>query len=239
MDAEVRAWRVRERARLKEERMHLPSADRSLLTDAIARNLDVVFERLRGTLGLYWPIQGEFDLRQWAERLRIRRRHTLALPVVVREQAPLEYWQWQPGDPMTRGFWDIMVPKQGHPIIPDIVIAPLVGFCGFYRLGHGGGYFDRTLAAMRPKPLAIGVGTEASRAENFVPQPHDIPMDVIVTEAAVYRAQNSGASVVRSYFRRYSLLSTTHAGLEGRLTTTHVDAEIGWASDSKIRSSLS
>jgi 5,10-methenyltetrahydrofolate synthetase len=89
---------------------------------------------------------------------------------------------------MARGFWGIMVPKQGQPVIPDVVIAPVVGFCGFYRLGHGGGYFDRTLAAMRPKPLAIGVGTEASRIEGFVPQPHDIPMDVIVTEAAVYRA---------------------------------------------------
>jgi 5,10-methenyltetrahydrofolate synthetase len=188
MDAETRAWRVRERVRLKDERMHLPSADRSLLTDAIARNLDVVFKRLRGTLGLYWPIQGEFDLRQWAERLCVRRRHTLALPVVVRKQAPLEYWKWQPGDPMARGFWGIMVPKQGQPVIPDVVIAPLVGFCGFYRLGHGGGYFDRTLASMRPKPLAIGVGTEASRVEGFVPQPHDIPMDVIVTEAAAYRA---------------------------------------------------
>jgi 5-formyltetrahydrofolate cyclo-ligase len=95
----------------------------------------------------------------------------------------LEMATWRSDGPRLLGH----VPKQGQPVIPDVVIAPLVGFCGFYRLGHGGG-FDPTLAAMRPKPLAIGVGTEASRVEGFVPQPHDIPMDVIVTEAAVYRA---------------------------------------------------
>ena len=169
--------------------MRLPSAERLLLTDAIARNLDVALDRhRRGTLGCYWPIQGEFDLRQWAERLRIRKHLTIALPVVIREHSPLEYWQWQHGDPMKRGFWGIMVPKRNSSVIPDVIIAPLVGFNGFFRLGHGGGYFDRTLAAMRPKPFAIGVGIEASRVEGYVPQPHDMPMDVIVTEAAVYRA---------------------------------------------------
>jgi len=188
MDSEVRAWRVRERARLKEERRRLSSVDRQLLTEAIARNLDAGFGRLvQRTLGLYWPIQGEFDLRPWAERLRLRNRCTLSFPVVVRAGAPLEYWHWQPGDRMARGFWGIMVPERCQPVVPDVVIAPLVGFSGLYRLGHGGGYFDRTLAAMQSKPLAIGVGIEASRVDGYLPQPHDIPMDAIVTEGAVYR----------------------------------------------------
>ena len=61
---------------------------------------------------------------------------------------------------------------------------PLVGFdAQGYRLGYGGGYFDRTLAALARKPLTIGVGFEFARLPTIRPQPHDIPMDFIVTEA--------------------------------------------------------
>ena len=121
-------------------------------------------------------------------RLSARKKCALALPVVVRDQAPLEYWRWRPGDRLARGFWGIMVPEQREAVTPDVVIAPLVGFSGLYRLGHGGGYFDRTLAVMQPKPLAVGIGTESGRLTGYVPQAHDIPMDAIVTEAAIHRA---------------------------------------------------
>jgi 5-formyltetrahydrofolate cyclo-ligase len=193
MDPEVRAWRVKERARLKEARHDLPSGERQLLTDAIARNLDRLLDRQTcRVLGLYWPIKGEFDLREWATRLGKRKRCELALPVVVRERSPLEYWRWLPQDPMVRGFWGIMVPERRDPVTPDVVIAPLVGFSGLYRLGHGGGYFDRTLAVLRPKPLAIGIGTESGRLTDYIPQAHDIPMDAIVTEAAIYQRPIDG-----------------------------------------------
>jgi 5-formyltetrahydrofolate cyclo-ligase len=67
-----------------------------------------------------------------------------------------------------------------------MVLAPLVGFDGTsYRLGYGGGYFDRTLAALTPRPFAIGVGFEIQRLETVYPQPFDIPMDLIVTEAGL------------------------------------------------------
>ena len=191
MDAEVRAWRVKERARLKQERTALASVDRGFLTEAMARNLDTALERRPcRTLGFYWPIKGEFDLRSWAQRFSARKRCELALPVVVAEQAPVEYWRWRPGEPMVRGFWGIMVPEKQEKLVPDIVIAPLVGFADLYRLGHGGGYFDRTLAAIQPKPLAVGVGIEAGRVTGFTPQVHDIPMDLIVTQSAVYRAED-------------------------------------------------
>jgi 5-formyltetrahydrofolate cyclo-ligase len=188
MDPQVRAWRVRERARLNKERHDLSSIDRSFLTEAIARKLDVVFERQPcRILGLYWPIKGEFDLRQWAERISARKGWTLALPIIEQEQAPLQYSAWRPGDPMVRGFWNIMVPQRRVAVIPDVVLAPVVGFSGLYRLGHGGGYFDRTLAAMQPKPFAIGIGSEACRIEGYIAQAHDVAMDMIVTEAAVHR----------------------------------------------------
>ena len=82
-------------------------------------------------------------------------------------------------------WWNIPVPKQRRPVEPDTVIAPLVGFHDHYRLGYGGGYFDRTLAKLRP--FAIGIGFEFSRVDGFVPQPHDIAMNVIVTESAIYQ----------------------------------------------------
>ena len=72
--------------------------------------------------------------------------------------------------------------------MPEAVLAPLVGFdrqC--YRLGYGGGYFDRTLAAMTPRALAIGVGFELSLIETIYPQAFDVPMDLIVTEVALRR----------------------------------------------------
>jgi 5-formyltetrahydrofolate cyclo-ligase len=80
--------------------------------------------------------------------------------------------------------WNIPVPKKRDAVIPDAVLAPLVGFdrqC--YRLGYGGGYFDRTLASLSPRPLAIGVGFELSQIETIYPQSFDVPMDVVVTEA--------------------------------------------------------
>jgi 5,10-methenyltetrahydrofolate synthetase len=73
-------------------------------------------------------------------------------------------------------------------VTPQAVLAPLVGFdreC--YRLGYGGGYFDRTLAALLPRPLAIGVGFELSLIETIYPQDFDVPMDLIVTEACLRR----------------------------------------------------
>jgi 5,10-methenyltetrahydrofolate synthetase len=77
--------------------------------------------------------------------------------VIVQKSAPLEFWVWKPGMPMDRGVWDIPVPATREAVEPDVLIAPLVGFdtAGF-RLGYGGGYFDRTLAASSPRPYCIG-----------------------------------------------------------------------------------
>ena len=85
-------------------------------------------------------------------------------------------------------MWDIPVPEKREIVTPAIVLAPVLGFdreC--YRLGYGGGYFDRTLAALSPRPLAIGVGFELSLIETIYPQLFDMPMDLIVTEAGLRR----------------------------------------------------
>src|SRR5690606_19452643 len=107
----------------------------------------------------------------------------IALPVVVEKGQPLEYRLWAPGDPLERGVWNILVPVRGEIVRPDVTIAPVVGFdAGHYRLGYGGGFFDRTLAVLPANTLKIGIGYAESRIPTIYPQSHDIPMDVIVTD---------------------------------------------------------
>lgn len=84
------------------------------------------------------------------------------------------------------------IPAEPQPCRPDIVISPVVGFdAACYRLGYGGGFFDRTLAAMTERPRVIGIGYNGSRIATIYPQLHDIPMDIVVTETAVVRPQIS------------------------------------------------
>jgi 5-formyltetrahydrofolate cyclo-ligase len=88
---------------------------------------------------------------------------------------------------MEAGVYDIPVPKERPIVLTDLVLAPLGGFDGQrYLLGYGGGYFDRTLAALQPRPAAIGVGFELGRLDTVHPQPHDIAMTAIVTEAGSF-----------------------------------------------------
>ncbi len=137
----------------------------------------------------YWPIQGEWDPLPYLRRV-IDAGGAVALPVAKRPVAPLEFRLWTPDAPMTAGLWDIPHPTEGAVVVPSALLIPLVGFDGAgHRLGNGGGYYDRTLAALSPKPLAIGVGFELGRLGSISPQPHDRPMDVIVTEAGVFNQQ--------------------------------------------------
>lgn len=185
---EIAAWRQDERKRLLELRRGLPLSDRAVLIAPMLENLRSVLQKLAfGTLGIYWPIQREVDVRPLADEICGHRGAVLALPVVVEKGAPLEYWKWRMGDPIERGFWNIPVPRERQPVEPDAVVAPLVGFYDHFRLGYGGGYFDRTLAAARKRPYAIGLGFEFSRLDHFVDQPHDIPMNVIVTDRAIHQ----------------------------------------------------
>ena len=186
MECEITAWRRDQRERLLRQRKTLSSAQRTDLARPMLANLSRLLQTLRlRTLGIYWPIQREIDIRPMAAALSRRQPMQLALPVVVKKGAALEYWRWSLGEPTRPGFWNIPVPERRAPVRPDVVVAPLVGFQDSFRLGYGGGYFDRTLAANKPKPFAIGLGFEFSRIEGFIAQPHDIPMDAIVTEAAI------------------------------------------------------
>ncbi len=185
--AELKAWRKAERERLLALRQALPAADRRELGMRIGARLREVIAERPGILGVYWPFRAEFDPRgliDWA----IAEGCGVALPVVVDKKGPLEYRAWRPGEALVDGVWNIPVPEKREVAIPAMVLAPLVGFDRrSYRLGYGGGYFDRTLAALSPKPLAIGVGFEFQAIETIYPQSFDVPMDWIVTEAETRR----------------------------------------------------
>ena len=115
----------------------------------------------------------------------------IALPVVVDKKGPLEYRAWKPGEALIAGVWDIPIPERRDIVVPATVLAPLVGFDrACYRLGYGGGYFDRTLAALLPRPVAIGVGFAFQEIATIHPQDFDIPMDALVTEAGLRRRQS-------------------------------------------------
>ena len=179
---DIARWRKAERERLIAARLAIPADARAAMSTTIAAQLYAIVGHLSGsTISLYWPFRGEPDLRPWMASV-IERGGTTALPVVIEKAQPLVFRAYRPGDRLEKGVWNIPIPAEGDPVIPDIVIAPLVGVDSQnYRLGYGGGFFDRTLASLPKKPLVIGVGYEMQRIPTIHPQPHDIPMDRIVT----------------------------------------------------------
>jgi 5-formyltetrahydrofolate cyclo-ligase len=103
------------------------------------------------------------------------------LPVVVEKAQPLIFRPWSPGVAMANGVWNIPIPAEGNPVYPDTLLVPLVGFDGKnYRLGYGGGFYDRTIAAMPRRPRTIGIGFACGRLRSIFPQPHDVPLDEFV-----------------------------------------------------------
>ncbi|MGN6304178.1 MAG: 5-formyltetrahydrofolate cyclo-ligase [Mesorhizobium sp.] len=181
--ADVSRWRNGERRRLLAQRLVLDVEERRRRAQRIASLLDLTISRFSGRIvGAYWPFRGEPDLRDWTIRV-IERGGRIALPVVIQKGWPLEYRIWSPGDPLEHGAANILSPARGPAVRPDIVIAPVVGFdMAHYRLGYGGGFFDRTLATMPRKPVVIGVGYREAEMATIHPQPHDIPMDVVLTD---------------------------------------------------------
>ncbi len=186
---DVARWRKAVRERLIAERLAIERGERRRRGDAIFRHLQAAIGPLDGRLvSAYWPFRGEPDPRAFL-RAVVARGGRCALPVVVARRQPLQFRSWAPGEPLEPGVWNIPVPARGAAVVPDVVIAPLVGFDpAGYRLGYGGGFYDRTLAALAQRPQVFGVGFAQAALPTIYPQPHDIPMDRVVTEAGVQAA---------------------------------------------------
>jgi 5-formyltetrahydrofolate cyclo-ligase len=145
----------------------------------------IAWWRLRqiDTLGVYWPLSGEPDLRAAYAELALAGVR-LALPVVMERNAPLTFTAWTPGEPMIADEMGVAVPAQLRFIErPPALLIPCLGFnADGYRLGYGGGYYDRTLE-LPPRPRTLGIAYSNQEAQ-FGHAPHDVPLDVIVTETS-------------------------------------------------------
>jgi 5-formyltetrahydrofolate cyclo-ligase len=185
--SEVRRWRKAQREALISRRLAATAEERQQRDLLVTAGLRTCLPVSSGSsiIGFYWPFKGEYDPRPLMRELQGQGMR-IALPVVVEPARPLVFREWRPGLRMVLGVWGIPVPAEGEAMLPGTLVAPLVGFDGLgYRLGYGGGYYDRTLAAMPERPLTIGVGFELSHLETIHPQAHDIPMCLIVTERRV------------------------------------------------------
>lgn len=191
--ANLALWRNGMRAELIARRMAVSAEDRANWSLAISLQLLHALPWHEGlAVGFCWPYKGEYDPRPLLHTLRERGVHC-ALPVIVQRAEPLLFRQWSPGVAMQEGPLGISYPVGTAQVDPDLLLIPLVGFGrAGDRLGYGGGYFDRTLAALEPRPLSIGVGFELCQMDSTFPQPHDVLMDAIVTEKCL-RLQEGGA----------------------------------------------
>ena len=169
----------------------IAAGEHARLSRRIEHHLDALLAQLDiATLGFCWPFRGEFDARPLVVRTLATGRRA-ALPVVLGRDAPLAFRQWTPQSDMIEDRYGIHIPAAGDTLQPDAILLPVIAFDDAgYRLGYGGGYFDRTLAALQPRPLAIGVGFACLRIDSIHPQPHDQPMDYMVTEAGASQPRN-------------------------------------------------
>jgi len=190
---EVKAWRKAERIRLLAARESVDAATLELWRQRIDVHLWRSFPGLAGaTLAFCWPMRGEYDARPLTQKLRERGAVT-ALPVVVAPREPLIFREWHPGVALASGPLGIPYPADSTPVVPTVTLLPMVGWDeAGHRLGYGGGFFDQTLASLRKKTVAIGVGYELARMKTIRPQTWDIPMDWIVTERGTYRRDPEG-----------------------------------------------
>ena len=169
-------------------------AERQSLLDRHARSVQLqevlrvwLVSRPETAIGAYWPIKGEFDalpaLYRWTEGGPGRR---IGLPVMNRETKQLTFHVWYPGCPMEEDAYGIPKPKDTEQFQPQLLLVPCVGFGpGGLRLGYGGGFYDRTLGTLQPRPCTVGL----AYAHGFVPwlraETHDVPLDAVLNEDGV------------------------------------------------------
>ena len=179
------------RKTLVERRQALPADELARMTASVCTHLRREFPELaRMRVGFCWPMLNEPDLRPLIETW-IREGDpgfVALLPVVVAPKTPLAFRAWTPQTPMVKDRYGIETPAEGEFIVPQALLIPVNAFdAAGYRIGYGGGFFDRTLATTQPKPLSIGVGFELARVDSIRPEAYDMPLDAMVTEAGVFR----------------------------------------------------
>jgi 5,10-methenyltetrahydrofolate synthetase len=180
------------RQQLIEQRLAMP--DRVVRCDLLQRVMRIwLVNRPDTVIGAYWPIKGEFDplpaLHRWkedGELLEEPQLRRIGLPVVDKMHKTLKFHAWYPGCPMEEDAYGIPKPKDTEVIVPTLLFVPCVGYGpGGYRLGYGGGFYDRTLASLQPRPYTVGLGFTDGFLDELEPEPHDIPLDAILNDNGV------------------------------------------------------
>ena len=180
--AEIATFRRAERARLLAWRRALSPGDVAAASEAIVKRLQGLLPpHLPATVASYWPLEGELDLTALLPWLRARG-CTIVLPVVEEPRAPLVFRRYDAEAPLERSPFGIWEPRTSDVLTPTVLLVPMVAYdASCQRLGHGGGYYDRTLALL-PSAMTIGCAYEASELPTIHPLPHDIALHGIVTE---------------------------------------------------------
>ena len=180
------------RAALIEQRLAMP--DRQARSNLLQRVMRIwLLGRPDTVIGAYWPIKGEFDplpaLHRWKEDGELtgeRTRRRIGLPVIDKVHKTLTFHAWYPGCPMEEDAFGIPKPKDTELIVPTLLFVPCVGYsAGGYRLGYGGGFYDRTLAALEPRPITVGLGFANGLLGQFQPEAHDVPLGAILNDEGV------------------------------------------------------
>ncbi len=175
---------------MQEQRDTLSAETRLRAAEEAAQLALSLCEQMRGPIALYWPVRNEISPLILAEHLHQRRR-MLCLPVIAEHDMPLQFREYVPGDTLHKGRYGIDEPSQKSPFVePEILIVPLFAFDRTgARLGTGGGYYDRTLMALRAgkTPVhAFGYAFSCQEVDSLPQEPHDQKLDVIVTENNVF-----------------------------------------------------
>ena len=159
------------------------------LAEAANRHLEAAVRAAPGkVVSAYWPIRTEIDPRPTIHALS--ESYDIGLPVVVGAGLPLTFRRWVPGAEMEVGEFGAKIPTAQEEAFPDTLIIPMAAFTDEgYRLGYGGGFYDRTLEELRARgPVtAIGFAYDIQRAVALPLEPTDQPLDIIVTESGVCR----------------------------------------------------
>ncbi len=200
------------RKQLIEERLNLPDRlQRSVQLQQVLRIWLV--GRPDTVIGAYWPIKGEFDplpaLYRWqedgalhvglggaaanrpdeplaVESIASRSPLKIGLPVVNKVHKTLVFHAWYPGCPMEEDAYGIPKPKDTEVVVPTLLFVPCVGYgTGGHRLGYGGGFYDRTLSSLQPKPFTVGLGFTQGFLPDLEPEAHDMPLDAILNDNGV------------------------------------------------------
>lgn len=184
---------------LLEARRRVTEPQRQAANEALlVRLADHVGDAAHERIAIYWPVRNEPQLEPLAMQW-VMQGAGLALPVVDAAAQPLRFVSWRHGDPLVPGAFGIARPASDVAIRPTLIIVPCLGFdVRAYRLGYGGGFYDRTIAALQADPnlpvRTVGVAWDEALLDNFEPLPTDLPLDAVVTPSAVFAARSTHAS---------------------------------------------